>query len=218
MGDMTCEAVSSADVEVALGIASGEVRAGVLEHVEHCPACRARLRELGNVSEKLVSLIPPAEPPPGFESKVMAGITRPATQRKKRWHEAVVLRAAAAVAVLALVAVAGWVVGTRSDSSRSTGVATAELLASHRQVGQVVVVNGRYPWISMAVDVGSSSADVRCQVRLSDGAVATVGTFHIVGGQGYWSAQLPSGAAVQEAQLVSADGHVLASARLPAPT
>jgi predicted anti-sigma-YlaC factor YlaD len=218
MDDMTCDAVDAVGSEVALGVASGRDRAAVLAHVQHCAACRARLCELADVSEGLVSLIPPAEPPPGFESRVMASITRPAAPRERRWHEGVGLRAAAAVVVLALVAAGSWVMGTRQHSSGPAGVATASLVAQHRQVGQVVVLGGAEPSISMAVDVGTSSVTVRCQVRLAGGGVTTVGTFHIVGGYGYWSAALPSGDSVRGAQLVTGDGHVLASAQIDLQT
>src|SRR5919108_5062373 len=58
-------------VELALGIASGDQRARVLEHAAGCPDCRRLLEQLTRVGDELLQLGPEREPPAGFELRVL---------------------------------------------------------------------------------------------------------------------------------------------------
>ena len=60
----SCEEVRAL-AELALGIAVGDERARVLEHLLACPACRRHLEELSSVADDLLLLAPTQEPPVG---------------------------------------------------------------------------------------------------------------------------------------------------------
>jgi len=63
--------------ELALGVLTGRERAAALAHIEECPACREYVRELTTTGEELLGLLPPREPPPGFESRVLERLGLP---------------------------------------------------------------------------------------------------------------------------------------------
>ena len=75
-GDLpqACRQVDGILVELALGQAGGEPRAQALAHVEVCARCGAELASLAAVADELLDLAPPAEPPAGFESRVLARV------------------------------------------------------------------------------------------------------------------------------------------------
>ena len=60
-----CEHLREIAAEVALGIADGEDRAWALDHLDGCPACRARIERLSTLADELLLLAPADEPPPG---------------------------------------------------------------------------------------------------------------------------------------------------------
>lgn len=154
-----CPAMRSLLAELATGAAAGHDRAWALGHIAGCPACRAELAELAKVADGLLLLAPPSEPPPEFESAVLARLEaapgpsgqRPghAAPRPSRWRPGraaprpswrrpgrAALAAAAAVAAL-LVASGGTaaIVYQRGEQDR----AVAE---QYRQT--LEVADGRY--------------------------------------------------------------------------
>lgn len=198
--------------EVALGIADARDRAAVLAHLESCPACRNELRAMTEVADGLLELVPPAEPPVGFEERVLAA-TQPAPPIVRWWWP----RLAAAAAVVAVALVGGWVLAGRLSSPAPVGsgaVETAALRAGNRTVGQVVLVEHAQPWMSLRLDAGPRDVTVRCQVIGSDGRKVTVGTFWVADGRGYWAATLPADLSVSRAQLLLPGGQVLAAASI----
>jgi predicted anti-sigma-YlaC factor YlaD len=219
MSEMTCDAVDALSAELALGIADARESAAALSHVEHCPVCRSRLRDLADLAEDLLAVIPAAEPPSGFESRVLASVRRePDAPSTHDWRRPA-LRAAAAVVLVALIGTGAWMLGRTSaqrPASSATAPASGVLRADHHPVGQVVVVGGSDPWISVKVDAPLARMVVRCQVRRADGQVHTVGTFMVEPGYSYWGASVPPGSPVVSAQLVSVQGKVLATAVLRA--
>jgi hypothetical protein len=72
MTDLTCGQFEDLSAELALGILEGRERAVALAHVEHCADCRQDLLAMGAVADRLVELTPSAEPPAGFETRVLA--------------------------------------------------------------------------------------------------------------------------------------------------
>ncbi|HYF47043.1 MAG TPA: hypothetical protein VD926_12575, partial [Acidimicrobiales bacterium] len=80
--------------ELALGVLDGPERGEALAHLAGCDECRALVRELTEVVDRLVALAPDAEPPAGFESAVVERIRPPASARRPR---RLVLAAAAVV-------------------------------------------------------------------------------------------------------------------------
>ncbi|MCZ0990121.1 hypothetical protein O1M54_39270 [Streptomyces diastatochromogenes] len=131
--DVTCERLRENGAELALGVLSGRQRAEAVEHLEQCADCREYVEHMTLVGDRLIGLLPPAEPPTGFETRVSRALTRAATAPEGRPHahpsapehkgvrgraRRVRLRMASAVAALAIACgFAGW--GSAPPSRRS---------------------------------------------------------------------------------------------------
>src|SRR5262249_6157168 len=112
-GSGHCDETRELVPELALGIADGEDRARVLEHAATCADCRHELEELAGLADELLVLAPAAEPPVGFERRVLesiAPVAAPARRRRRRLRPVLAL-AAAAVAAAAVTAGAVLVAG-----------------------------------------------------------------------------------------------------------
>ena len=96
--DERCEETRALLSEVALGIADGEDRDRVLDHVAECAECRAELARASAIADGLLALAPGVEPPLGFELGVRRAIEPPAP-RRPRLHRPVVAVAARAAGV-----------------------------------------------------------------------------------------------------------------------
>ena len=57
--------------ELALGVRDGGEQVGLLEHVAPCRCCAASLQHLEGVVHGLLSLSPEADPPGGFDRRVL---------------------------------------------------------------------------------------------------------------------------------------------------
>jgi anti-sigma-K factor RskA len=68
---MTCAELHDVAAELALGALTGRERAAALAHLETCRACREGVRQLTEAGGRLLELLPPAEPPVGFEIRVI---------------------------------------------------------------------------------------------------------------------------------------------------
>jgi len=79
--DMTCAELADVATELALGVLTGRERAAALAHLDTCDGCREEVRQLMATSDQLLALLPPAEPPAGFETRVLdrLGLSGPAT-------------------------------------------------------------------------------------------------------------------------------------------
>lgn len=222
MTELRCSDLAAVDAELALGVADARTRAAAVAHLERCPACRRRVRDLSDVADLLVELVPPAQPPAGFESQVLARVEAGGSdagrrdghrtgQRRRRWA-----LAAAAVAAAVLLGVGGWWVGstTGTSTTRARHTVTASLVRHHEVVGQVVVVGGADPWLSMSMRTGAGVSTVRCQVRVAGGRLLTLGTYPVTGGYGYWAAPLPPGTSVRSVRVVGSSGAVVGTAVL----
>jgi hypothetical protein len=71
LSDMGCEEFAASVAELALGVLTGRERAEALAHLDRCDACRENVRQLTMTGEELLGLLPAAEPPSGFENRVM---------------------------------------------------------------------------------------------------------------------------------------------------
>lgn len=217
MRELYCGECLELSPDVALGIADAEDRAIVLTHVERCRSCRDELASLSDVADLLHVLVPPVEPPRNFASRVVSAVSPPSrsephTPLSRRTYVRP-LSVAAAVVLAAALGVGGWL-AAGGGSSPSVTVQTAPLVSHHHRIGQVMTVPGEKPWISVAVRLPAGSTVVRCQVEGEKGGWRTVGTFDVYDGRGYWDARLPHGLLVRRAELITARGHVLATASL----
>jgi len=228
---MSCAEFADSAAELALGVLTGRERADALEHLDHCEVCREHVRQLTTTGEELLGLLPTAEPPAGFETRVMdrLGIAAPApTQLRDRKRSAWghgfsprrVLAAAAVVVAVAGAALGGWGLHAGTAPSASSGLSSATLLAAdHDSVGKVFVYNGEPRWMYMTVDLESGNQTVICQLVGSDGHVTTVGSFRLADGYGSWGSPAWTGhGSPVGARLVTANGRVLATASFPAAT
>jgi hypothetical protein len=239
---MTCEQFREISSELALKTLGGESRGTALAHLEQCPACRHELRQLTEVADNLADLAPPAEPPAGFESRVIAGFnatagreggappvaatregTAPAARTlrspKRRPRRRLFFQLVTAAAVAVIIGASGWAFGSSGHSTPSNKhLVSAQLLADSHPVGRVIIDTGTDPWMSMAVTDHGGDLIVRCQLRNRDGTLNTVGTFLVMNGYGFWASPVPHGASITGARLLDAQGHVFASARFHATT
>lgn len=217
MSELTCEAFDGLGAELALGVIDAHERVAALEHLERCPACRAEIRMLSDVADSLVAMVPPAEPPAGFESRVLdhlSGLQNPAPV----WRFPVrrVLRVAAAVALAGLIGSGGWLIGAQHHPAGTIDaghLATAKLLASGQKVGDVIVDTDGSPWMSMQVQMPGTSGQLSCHVITTGGRSVDVGSFSLTAGSGMWAAPLPEGVGpLRAAQVVDRAGRVVATA------
>jgi hypothetical protein len=74
MGELTCRQCREIAAELALNVLPGRERVGVLAHLDRCAGCRDMVSALTATADRLVELLPGAEPPVGFEQRVMAAL------------------------------------------------------------------------------------------------------------------------------------------------
>ena len=233
LNGMSCAEFHDSAAELALGVLTGRERAEALAHLDYCEACREHVRSLTVTSEKMLSLLPTAEPPAGFETRVMdrLGLTPPASQplrhrrRRPAWGHGFsprrALAAAAVVVALLGAALGGWGLHALTAPTASATLTSATLVAArdHDQVGQVFVFNGQPRWMYMSVDLEAGNDTVICQLVGADGHITTVGSFRLADGYGSWGSPAWTGdGAPVGARLVTANGTVLATATFHAQT
>ena len=223
MTELTCEHFQDLMAELALGVLSGRERADALAHVERCPACRRDLAAMGDLADRLVELTPQAEPPAGFETRVLARLTPPPATARRRPRPPLIARLAVAAGLAAAIGVGGWAVGRHDGHvpsvavGHSTGILTAEFVDRGATVGQVVAYGGEHPWVAMAVDSNLGDLTVKCRVLERNGTTTTVGTFTLSDGYGYWGASIGvAPKSVSSVQLVDAKGAPVATATFAA--
>ncbi|GAA2917723.1 hypothetical protein [Streptomyces mexicanus] len=178
--DLTCEKLREIGPELALGVLPGRERAGAVEHLERCADCRERIRQLTEVGDRLIGLLPGSEPPVGFETRVAQALTQGATGREGRTRGRAYLGlaglrgrrirprlAAAAAALLVAIGFGGWSVGTAIEDTlappapttaqRETdllwGGLTSTGAHAGRPAGEVYAHPGYPGWIYMSVDL-----------------------------------------------------------------
>ncbi|MGW2915272.1 hypothetical protein ACWC9X_33180, partial [Streptomyces asoensis] len=71
---MECERLRELDAELALGVLPARERADAVAHLDRCPDCREHVERLTVVGDGLLALLPGAEPPVGFESRVLSSL------------------------------------------------------------------------------------------------------------------------------------------------
>ena len=233
LNSMSCAEFYDSAAELALGVLTGRERAEALAHLDHCEACREHVRQLTATGEQMLGLLPTAEPPAGFETRVMdrlglaAPAPKPLRHRRQRpaWgHGFSPRRALAAAAVVVAVigaALGGWGLHAATTPAESSTLRAGTLVAAsdHDHVGQVFVYNGETRWMYMSVDLESGNNAVICQLVGADGHITTVGSFRLADGYGSWGSPAWTGdGAPVGARLVSPNGTVLATATFSVTT
>lgn len=72
MAERDCARLHELAPELALGVLTGQERAEARKHLATCPDCREYVLELTSVGDGLLALVPGAEPPLGFEDRVLS--------------------------------------------------------------------------------------------------------------------------------------------------
>jgi hypothetical protein len=214
-GEMGCEQVRELAPELALGIAEGEERDAALRHLTGCSGCRQLVSGLSSVGDELLQLAPAHDPPAGFESRVLAGLTKPPRRRS------IQLAAAAAAVVLAATLSAGSMfLATAGDRrlaasyqavlSQGQGAyfLAAPLQGTRGRAGTVFGYQGQPSWVMVTLQP-SIRAEGRFQVQVvtRDGRYLALGDAVLGGAKGTWGGQLPVDlSAVHDLRFVGSDG------------
>jgi hypothetical protein len=191
-GPMTCAEVRDLAPELALGILSGAERAEVVLHVNGCARCQAYVAELTEAADVLPQLVPEAEPPAGFEARVMRRLGEGERRTRRRWLAAVA--AVAAAAMIISVTVVRVV-----ESNDDTPVAAPPATTLHQQPVQVAMEGGAGDvpagWayvsnghgIAVSVDYGIPSGRYGVRVEPVSGSPEMIGTMQVESERGSWT-------------------------------
>jgi hypothetical protein len=195
--DRRCEALQDTIVELALGIASGDERARVLEHTSRCPSCRRLLRDLSILGDELLLLAPEHEPPAGFELRVRERVGRPDRRRRPAWptlrgRRVAVLAVVAAALAGAAGAATGVLTATRDERllgrqlqavlARANGqyLAVSDLRdPGGRNQGLVFHYGGQTPWIFVRLDRALPAGRYVATMLTRAGTTSELGTFEL---------------------------------------
>ncbi|NMI00371.1 hypothetical protein [Pseudonocardia acidicola] len=217
-GCMRCHGMAA---ELALGVATGRERAEAVVHLQACPACRAEIDDLTRVHDRLRALIPYAEPPLGFETRVLERIGPP--RRRPDRARRILVAAAVAVALLG----GGWGLAATMTPRPPTPVAAGErtllfapLMTDGHETGQAFGYLGNPSWIYMYMEDVQPGQMLSCAVLRRDGARVVVGDFPAKGNDSFWGAPVPIERSTLAAIEVSdaTTSRVLARADFAAPS
>jgi hypothetical protein len=210
-----CATVRDQAAELALGILPAEERAVALSHVEECRECRSYVHDLTLVGEELLTVLPAAEPPAGFENKVLDSLVRPVRRTRKRKLVATAVAATAWIAAWLTGAIVGFPVGSHDSAAPSSeAVIEAEFTSTGQPVGHAYVYADEPTWTYMDMNqTGGQTGLVRCELVLRNGQTIEIGTFRVASGRGHWGSPVPVAAAdLSSIRLVGTDGTVIAAA------
>ncbi|HLM18552.1 MAG TPA: zf-HC2 domain-containing protein, partial [Acidimicrobiia bacterium] len=188
---LSCAQVRELAAELALGILSGAERAEVLLHVNGCARCQAYVAELTEAADVIPQLAPEAEPPAGFESRVLRRLDGRERSVRRRWIAAAVAVAAAAIIVSVTVVrvIESNDTTTRSVATQAFGTVGSAPVAVAMEGGVVPRPAG---WafvhddhgVAVSVDYGIPSGRYAVQVTSARGASTSIGTMEVVEGRG----------------------------------
>jgi hypothetical protein len=217
MSGLACPEVRELAPELALGIVGGSERADALQHASECSPCRVLVSELAEVADVLPLLAAEAEPPPGFEERVLSAFRA----GRRRTRRRVVVALAAAVAAATIVSIVGVriVESTQETGPLAAGasqVRSAEMIGANGiDVGNVFVTNGKPAAVVVNVNYWVPSGTYGIEFRTGS-TTKRLGDVHIREGRGSWGAVIglpnASGGSIV---LVDDKGAVVCEAHLP---
>lgn len=208
---VTCEEFDDAVAELAVESVDEPRRSELVAHAAACARCEAQLDGLAAVADRMLLLATSVEPPPGFESRALAGMGTAASGGRARPSVVRLVLVAAAVAVaLAAGVVIGRMGSTADDVRRGTIVA-----ASGARVGVVELSESPRPHVLISVDSPVPGRGLRsCELELPDGRRVVVGTWSydaMAGGS--WAAGIDTSLLqATSMRILSEDGRVVATA------
>src|SRR5262245_23965319 len=203
----SCTQVHEVAPELALGVLGGAERAEAVEHLTNCSRCQTYVAELTEAADVLPLMVAEREPPPGFESRVLASLHTERRRSRRRWFLTVAAVAAAATIVsITLVRVIDARHETKSAAPPPAATAPAGMAAARMTstadgspAGWVYVSNGRT--IALAIAYGVESGHYDIQVQPAGSAAVTIGAVDVHDYRGSWMGSSP--VAIGEGDTVS---------------
>lgn len=210
-----CAEFHAMAAELAVGVLSGSERAGAVAHLARCPSCQQLMVELTGAADELLLLAPEIEPPPGFESRVLARLAEQRTPRRSR------LRTLLAVAAIVMVAAVGGGLAAQAVGHDGGGVHLRTALAisaSGRTTCRVVLSDGRPASLLISLDgPPERSDDYVAEIQPAHGKAIPVGRFSLAEGHGMLVTTVAARAAdVKSVRVLDTEGKLLYEA-FPAP-
>jgi hypothetical protein len=214
-------------VELALGVAVDSEREEALTHLAGCSWCRSRIDGLREAGDSLLLLVPPAEPPAGFEQAVLGGLrsARPAVAGRSRpvAIRSVAPRLAAAAIILVVAVGIGVLVGRAgNDAPAPPTLASATMTTpTGVDVGTVWRHPGEPSWLFVSVPGwrrwetdGAPTREYRLQLTLADGRKVTLDDTFLRPDDGTWATTITADATdVVSVSVVDDSGQVWCTGR-----
>jgi hypothetical protein len=199
MTEQDCREVRDLAAEIALGIATGEERARVLQHIAGCAACRKEIAELAQVADSLLLLAPEEEPPAGFESRVLRRVEQPRASGPRR---VAIMGVAASLAVLVG---AGGVFLALGEDRRLADHYRHALAGANgeyfgvvdlrdeggEEAGHLFAYEGDPSWVFVTFSEVEAPGEYAMQVVTRDGERLDAGWFEMSAGDKSWGGELP---------------------------
>jgi predicted anti-sigma-YlaC factor YlaD len=204
-----CAQLHEVAPELALGVLVGAERGKALAHLAGCAECRHLVDELSEAADSLLLLAAEAEPPLGFESRVLARLAADQPRRRSwRWIATV------AAAIVLAAAATGVVVHRYDGRSDDLHLRTAALRAkTGQETGDVYVMAGRPAWVFMSVASPTAGQSYLCELDFGDGHVIRAGQFTVPDHKGWWGTRVADGVdELRSVRLLASDGTTIASA------
>ena len=215
---LSCAEVQERAGEMGLGVLVGAERAAVLEHLEDCGSCRAVVDDMAELGDSLLLLGPEAEPPAGFETRLLdrrAAPARRGARRRRRLSVALAGLAAGLVAAagtsfgLAFGGGSGFQVLHPSAMAAGGGrfLDMAVLSSGGQQFGEAFLYSGSPSWIFMTVDDDHWHGTLTCEVRTRGGEMVVLGSFSPSAPYRAWGSTIAVHADQLRAVLLVDDAH-----------
>lgn len=216
--------------ELGLEVLTGEERGRALHHLAGCAACRGNLAEFREIADDLLLLVPPREPPAGFESGVLEQVDRQGRGAPpSRWRR--ILVSATALLVAAAGSAAGLYLATGEDRELAQHYRDALEQADGRYFGGIALLDERLQrvgtifgyegdptWVVVVLDVPGESGEYEVVLVTWERERVPLGSLELIGGSGSWGRAIPlSLRDVAGVRLVNASGESEFQAEFPAP-
>ncbi|HKA02925.1 MAG TPA: zf-HC2 domain-containing protein [Acidimicrobiales bacterium] len=223
--NLDCGEVRDLLPELALGSLDGATRADVLEHIAHCPGCRAEARALADVVDGLTTLAPEVEPPSGFADGVLDALRaeqqprRPPATTPRRWRTGHLVAAAVIAAVVGVGATVAVAV-TRHEPSTDVALNARTLRVvpmvddAARTLGDAYVSRGQDPWVLVDVSYLLPADHYRLVGADSSGWLVDIGAMRPLDGRWAWAGRVDRVGALTELRIVDGTGTVVCRATL----
>jgi hypothetical protein len=171
---------------------------------------------MAEAADSIVLLGPEAEPPRGFERRVLAELTD--SRRRTRWRTTKLVAFVAAAAVILSVVTVRVVDGSRVPESATPAVETVPMVGvDGTTVGRVDVVdNGTTASLAVNVDAAPTDGAYRVVLAPETNPRQVLGTMTVADGRGAWAGTAPVDDQPADIELLDDAGEVPCTATLPA--